>query len=152
MTLDPVSGVSSSFLAMLWSAIWASELSCGSLPGYLRAPVAWCPGSPGLAVSIALRARSLALASCGPRAPGCGGRRLKSGGIVSGARDSTANSSGVVCSSPIAFFRSEQPEIDNAQAKQRTGDVRRARGAPNRYLQDMAQIPPHRLFNVLCVH
>src|ERR1700732_2420513 len=84
------------------------------------------------------------LFSCGRAAPGCGGRRLKSGGIVSGARDSTANSSGVDRSSPIAFFRSVQPEINDAQAKQRKGV--RARGARNRYSQDMAQIPPHSVF------
>ena len=40
------------------------------------------------------RARSAAVTSFGRAAPGCGGRKLKSGGIVSGARDSTANSSG----------------------------------------------------------
>src|SRR3984893_18091613 len=102
------------------------------------------PGSPGPACSIACRACWSELFSCGRAAPGCGGRRLKSGGIVSGARDSTANSSGVDRSSPIAFFRSLQPEINNAQAKQRKGV--RARGARNRYSQDMAQMPPHPVF------
>src|SRR5207248_3251894 len=39
-----------------------------------------------------------------------------------------------------------QAEITNAPAKQRKGDIARARVARNRYSQDMAQIPPHAVF------
>jgi hypothetical protein len=52
-------------------------------------------------------------------APGCGGLNSKSGGMVKGARDSTANSSGNVGSSPIAFLKSVHPAISAAPVRPR---------------------------------
>src|SRR5215469_16089163 len=86
------------------------------------------------------------LFSCGRAAPGCGGRKLKSGGIVNGARDSTANSSGDVFSRPIAFFRSLQPAISTTPAKPTNSDGRRPPGTRNGVSSVMAQLPPHWVF------
>ena len=85
-----------------------------------------------------------------PAAPGCGGRRLKSGGIVSGARDSTANSSGDKSFEPDRLLQVGAPGNEQCagQAKKERAMKRRARGARNRYSQDMAQIPPHPVFSM----
>ena len=50
-------------------------------------PTLVCPGAPGPACSISCWACWSELFSCGRGAPGVGGRRSKSGGTVSGARD-----------------------------------------------------------------
>ena len=88
-------------------------------PAAPRSPA--CPARPGPAVSMTRRARSADVTSCGRGAPGCGGRRSKSGGIVSGARNSTANSSGPTRSMPSATRKSraarqQQKRRDEATA------------------------------------
>src|SRR5215472_9975038 len=88
------------------------------------------PGSPGPACSITCLACWSALFSCGREAPGCGGLSSKSGGIVSGARDSTANSSGNVGSRPIDFLKSLHPVISNGPAKHRVLQAISPRPAP----------------------
>src|SRR5437763_8399462 len=94
-------------------------------PSGMRSPPEAClPGSPGPAASIAFRARSAAVTSCGRAAPGAGGRNSKSGGIVNGARDSTANSSGPVLSSPT---NCRKPQPDSSVMEQSEATVSRKR-------------------------
>src|SRR3954454_18105631 len=119
----------SSRLAMLLSCTCRFWSSCA--PGAGESPsddarsakVACLPGSPGPAESITRRARSAAVTSFGRVAPGVGGRRLKSGGIRSGARDSTANSSGPVRSMPSTARISLQPASARSNRQAPTSDA-----------------------------